>query len=283
MKLIQKLAINYYKAKIRSLALLSSRKAAKYAFKVFCTPYSGKPVRSIPPIFQKAIPVSVLLDKLTIRGWHWKPEKNNGKKILIAHGFDSFSYRFEKYIRSLLKEGFELYAFDGPAHGISDGKLINALLYSQAMRKIDETFGAFYGIMAHSIGGLAASLAAEHLPNLKKLVLIAPAVETTTAVHHFAKFIGLSTAMKNALINYIVDFSGQPITYFATSTAIQKVNVPTLWLHDMEDTICPFSDVIPVQQLNLPHIEFYITTGLGHSKIYREPATIKTIVSFFKK
>jgi pimeloyl-ACP methyl ester carboxylesterase len=283
MKVIQKLAIKYYKTKINTLGLLSKKKAGKYAFKVFCSPYSGKPKRPEPLIFQQAQKVKYNFEQLTIRGWHWKPEQWNGKKILIAHGFDSFSYRFEKYIKPLLKDGFEVYAFDAPGHGISDGKLINALMYSQMMCKANETFGTFYGLMAHSIGGLAASLAAEHLPKLKKLVLIAPAVETTTAITHFSKFLGLKEKMKQALTNYIVDFSQKPVSYFATSTAVQKLTVSTLWLHDTEDSICPYSDVTPVQALHLPHVEFYTTTGLGHSKIYRDGKTVRTIIGFLKK
>ncbi len=283
MKLAQTIAINYYKTKITTLALISPRKAAEYAFKIFCTPYSGKPVRPEPTNFQEAQKISFIFEDLTLRGWHWQPKAPNGKKILINHGFDSFSYRFEKYIYPLLKAGFEVFAFDAPGHGISDGKTINALYYSKSMIVFNNTYGPLYGIMAHSIGGLAASLAAEHLPKLEKLVLIAPAVETTTAIKGFIKFLMLGSDIKDALTDYIVEFSKQPITYFATSTAVQKLTIPTFWLHDTEDAICPFEDVKPVQALNLPHIEFYITTGLGHSKIYREGKTVKAIINFFKK
>ena len=156
-------------------------------------------------------------------------------------------------------------------------------MYSQLMVKINNTFGGLYGIMAHSIGGLAASLAAEHLPALQKLILIAPAVETTTAIDGFIKFIGLNDDLKQKLTNYIVDFSQKPITYFATSRAVKKITTPTLWLHDTEDRICTFEDVKPVVALHLPHIEFYFTTGLGHSKIYREGKTVKKIIDFLKK
>ena len=283
MKLAQRIAINFYKTKINALAVISPKKGAEFAFKIFCTPHSGKPFRAEPTSFLEAKKVSFEFEGLTLRGWHWHPKETNGKKILINHGFDSYSYRFEKYINPLLKAGFDVFAYDAPAHGISDGKTINALLYSQSMVKFNEIFGDFYGIMAHSIGGLAASLAAEHLPKLQKLILIAPAVETTTAINNFIQFFGLSDEMKTELTNYIVNLSKQPISYFATSTAVQNFTTPTLWLHDTEDIICTFDDVKPVLEMDLPHIEFYITTGLGHSKIYREPKTIKTIINFLKK
>lgn len=283
MNVAQRIAINYYKTKINALAVLSHHKAAEFAFKVFCTPYSGKPFRQAPKKFQEAEDISIKFQGLMVRGWYWQPTNNNEKKILICHGFDSYSYRFEKYIQPLLTAGFQVYAFDAPAHGISDGKTTNALQYSEFMLEINNTYGVFYGIMGHSFGGQAAALAAENLPDLQKLVLIAPAVETTTAIDGFIKFLGLGNDIKEALTQYIVNFTKKSITHFATSTAIKKFKTATLWLHDTEDAICTFEDVKPVLALNLPHVTFYITSGLGHSKIYRELKTIDTIVDFFKK
>lgn len=283
MNVTQRIVINFYKTKINALAVISPHKAAEFAFKIFCTPYSGKPFRQAPINFQEAATVNIKFQDLILKGWHWQPANDNGKKILICHGFDSYSYRFEKYIQPLLAAGFQVFAFDAPGHGISDGKIINALQYSEAIIAINNSFGAFYGIMAHSIAGQAAAIAAENLPELQKLVLIAPAVETITAIDSFIKFLGLSSVMKEALTQYIINFSKKPISYFATSTAIKKFTTPTLWLHDTEDAICTFEDVKPIVALNLPHISFYITTGLGHSKIYREPKTIHTIVDYFKK
>ena len=284
MKLTKKIALRYYKLKFRLLGLFAPKKAARSAFKLFCTPFSGKPERAMPLIFEKAARISIEIEgNLTLRGWRWEPENevSINKKILILHGFDSYSYRFEKYIRPLRKEGFEVMAFDAPGHGISDGKTINSLQYKNAILRIEKSFGTFYGIMAHSVGGLAASLASEHLPNLKKLVLIAPAVEITRPIDSFSKMVSLPEKVKERMYKLIIKIGKLPVSYFDTRRAIEQVTVPTLWLHDEEDAICPYKDVLPVKELGLPHVTFHITKGLGHSNIYRDPETVKTIVSFF--
>jgi alpha-beta hydrolase superfamily lysophospholipase len=284
MKLTKRIALRYYKTKFKLLALFAPRKAARSAFKLFCTPQSGKPDRVQPLIFEKADKISVAIDgNLTLRGWLWKSDamQQPEKKILILHGFDSYSYRFEKYIRPLRKEGFTIMAFDAPGHGTSDGKTINSLQYKNAILKIEESFGSLYGIMAHSIGGLASSLASEFLPNLKKLVLIAPAVEITGPIENFAKFVSLPNSVKNRMYKLIIKIGKLPVSYFDTRRAIEQVTVPTLWLHDEEDAVCPIDDVRPVQELGLPHVTFRITKGLGHSNIYRDPETVKAIVNFF--
>ncbi len=282
MKLAQRIAIGYYKTKIRAIAVINTRKAAEAAFKLFCTPYSGKPKRKAPAIFHKAEKLALSIGELTIRGWKWKPEHPNGQKILIVHGFDSCSYKFDKYIQPLKLAGFEVIAYDAPAHGISDGKTINALVYRDTLLAIDKAHENMDIIMAHSLGGLAASLAAEQLTHLKKIVLIAPATETKRAIDNFFIFLPVGDTIKQEMIDHIVELRNLPITYYSVSRAIQNIHQPILWLHDEEDWICPFEDVEQVMQQKPSHIQFYITKGLGHSKIYRDKLVHKAILDFIK-
>lgn len=278
----QKIAVGFYKTRFKTIALMSKQKAAESLFNLFCTPYSGKPKRKAPPAFHHAKSVSVIVEGLTIRGWHFTPTKSNGKKILIVHGFDSYCYKYEKYVLKLQHCGFEVLAFDAPAHGVSDGKKLNALLYKNTLLEINKQYGILYGIMAHSVGGLAATLAAEELPQLQKLVLIAPATETITAVDNFIHFLGLNNEMKNLLVNYIEQFAKLPLNYFSAARAVENIKSKIFWLHDEDDKICPIKDVAPVIAKHLPHIHFSITKGLGHNKIYRDEKVAESIISFFE-
>jgi alpha-beta hydrolase superfamily lysophospholipase len=280
LSLKQRLAVNFYTAKFKTIGLVSPRKAAEKAFELFCTPMNGKPERKEPNAFQHAEKLSFEIEELTIRGWHWKNENNNGKKILICHGFDSCAYKFEKYVSLLKKEGFEVFVFDAPGHGISDGKLINAILYSKVVLKANELFGNFYSIIGHSLGGLAATLAAAKLNDLKKLVLIAPAVETTRAVDNFLRIIELSEEVKQAFIELINEKAQMNYADISVKKNIPFITANTMWLHDTDDTVCPFEDAQKVQQMNLPHVHFYITHSLGHSKIYKEHKVAKDIIHF---
>lgn len=136
LKLAQRVVIGYYKTKLKTLALLSPKKASEAAFQLFCSPYSGKPKRKAPPIFHHAQKLKLEIEGLQVRGWHWKAEQPNGKTILIAHGFDSCAYKFDRYIAPLKREGFDVVAFDAPGHGTSDGKILNARIYRDMILKI---------------------------------------------------------------------------------------------------------------------------------------------------
>ena len=239
MKLTKKIALQYYRIKFRLLGLFAPRKAASSAFELFCTPFSGKPERPMPLIFEKGEHLSVKIEgNLTLRGWKWEPEADiaTNKKILILHGFDSYSYRFEKYIRPLKKEGFTIMAFDAPGHGISDGMGVSDW-----------------------------------------------EVEITRPIDKFALMVSLPKRVKERMYKLIIRLGKLPVSYFDARRAIEQISIPTLWLHDQEDVICPYKDVLPIQALSLPHVTFYITKGLGHSNIYRDGQTVKTIVGFFSK
>lgn len=223
------------------------------------------------------------MEGLIIRGYRWKAEHPNGKTILICHGFSSYAYKFEKYIAPLKKEGFTVMAFDAPAHGSSDGKIINAYIYQKAILEIENKFGPIYGIMGHSLGGLAASLAFEKFSDNtnRKLVLVAPATETERALDNFFKIIPLDDKVKLVFEEMILKIAGKPISYYSVSRVVKNIQANVLWIHDRQDPICTFEDVKPVLSLNLPYVKFIITEELGHSKVYKDNKICSEIVHFF--
>lgn len=281
MKLTQRMLIGYYRTKFRTIGMISPKKAASLAFNLFCTPLKSGKEPKIPAIFTKAEKISVKYKNLTVRGYRWKAEAN-APKVLIAHGFSSYAYKFEKYIVALQKKGFEVLAFDAPAHGSSDGERINALIYRDCILQVEKKWGALYAIIGHSLGGFAASLAMEKISGHadRKLVLIAPATETKTAITQFTEMMKLSESVQLALIAQIEKLANEPLTYFSTVRAVKTAQTPTLWIHDTEDKICPYEDTKPIRINKPKQVQFITTEGLGHNKIYRDPKIVKAIIDF---
>jgi pimeloyl-ACP methyl ester carboxylesterase len=285
MKLSQQLAITYYKTKIHTIGLVSPRKAAEMAYKLFCTPRKPSKKLKEPPLFHKAEKLQLLVNGITLKGFRFIPPQPNGKKILIQHGFSSYSYKFEKYVSLFKKQGFEVVAFDAPAHGLSEGKLINALIYKEAILKIEEGFGPFYGLMGHSLGGLAGSLAFKEFSNQsqRRLVLIAPAIKTNSAIQHFYSLLSVDQKFKNAFEQIIREMTHETIDNISVTYAIKHIKSSILWVHDRDDKICLFDDVLPIINEKPTNIQFIITEGLGHSRIYKEASISNTIDLFFRE
>jgi alpha-beta hydrolase superfamily lysophospholipase len=261
---------------------LSKEKAASEAFRLFCTPYTRKITQKRPAIFTKATPKLVDFEGLAIVGYGWQAPQPNGKKVMILHGFSSYAYKFEHYVPLLLQMGYEVLAFDAPGHGDSEGKIVNALVYKRFICLVNELENGIDAFIAHSFGGLALSLALQELPGAasKKMVLIAPATETTTALQWFYKMLQVKPDLQAAIEAYIISMAGKPISYFSVTHSLSVIDTPCLWIHDKNDRICPFSDTLQAQTNAKAQQEFFITEGLGHNKVYRDQGVMKKIGAY---
>lgn len=279
MALSQQLAINYIRSKYKLLSLISKKRAARQAFRLFCTPqYRNK--KKLPPVFEKAERLQFPFLKYSVYGYRWNA--GGEKKVLILHGFESSIVNFDRYIKPLVKKGYEVLGFDAPAHGRSTGKQFNALLYKELILTIYKNYGPVHSFLAHSLGGLALSLALEDIEHdaATKVALIAPATETTTAVTAFFTYLKLDPALRPAFDKVILEKSGHPPEWFSVARALKQVKASVLWAHDTDDTMTPLADIQPVREAQYPNIQFLITEGLGHRRIYRDNKVSKAIIEF---
>lgn len=280
MKLVQKIAVGYLRNKFRILSSVSAIKTAEQAFKLFSTP-QRRTRGPLPPIFSNAEKLGFNFEHYHIAGFRWN--KGAGPRALIIHGFESSVINFEQYVQPLVDKGYEVLAFDAPAHGRSSGKQVNVLIYSNFIQYLVEHYGPIQSFIAHSLGGLALCMAlAEMKPDRnQRVVLIAPASETITAINQYFHFIRLkSVRVRQEFDNIITRVGGQPVAWFSINRTLDNIHCPILWLHDEEDKITPLTDALKIKEQNRDNIRFIITKGLGHSRIYRDEEVKKQIVAF---
>lgn len=220
------------------------------------------------------------VEGITIKGWRWNAPAD--RKVLIIHGFESSAVNFDRYFRPLIRKGYEVLTFDAPAHGRSGGKKITAPLYKKMILEIHKKFGPVQSFMAHSFGGLAVSLALEEINHTAgyRLVLVAPATETVTAIDSFFKFLKLDPAVRPEFDKVIIKKGGVSPAWYSIRRAMKHIRADVLWLHDEDDDTTPLSDVLKVKAEKFSNIKFVITKGLGHRRIYRDNKVTKLIVDF---
>ncbi len=279
MKLAQKLVIGYYRTKLNIFAKLSKRKAAEKAFELFCTPYTSNKKKA-PAVFEKAEKLHLKVENYNLVGYRWNHPQP--KKALILHGFSSTVKKFDHFVMPLVKKGYEVIAFDAPAHGDSSGKTINVYQYRDTIKEVYERFGPIHSFIAHSFGGLALSLFMEEQPyqENKKLVLIAPATETESALNSFAAVLKIDEEVKTEMRKIIFEKSGFTSDKISVRRAAQKINAEVFWIHDEEDDVTPWADAEKIRQDNHPNFQFMLTKGLGHRRIYRDNKVKKAIMEF---
>ncbi|MFL5808203.1 MAG: alpha/beta hydrolase [Flavisolibacter sp.] len=279
MQLVQRMVLKYIRTKFKLLSSISKRKAAEKAFALFCTP-QHRTKKNLPPLFEKAEKIEFPFEGSVVRGYRWNHP--SPKKLLILHGFESTVVNFEEYIAALIKKGYEVAAFDAPAHGYSTGKKITVVVYKKLLHYVYGNYGPFQNFIAHSFGGLILSLALEEIPHdaSYKVVLIAPAAETETAIDNFFRVLRLDVDIRPEFENIILEIGGKPARWYSISRVAPEIKAQVLFLQDKDDEMTPISDVEPIMKKNYPNFHFVISEGLGHRRIYRDVNSFNTIMEF---
>lgn len=284
MTTIEMLGLYLTRLKFSVLARIAPRTAAEKAFKLFCTP-GRKSRMQTPSIFFAAEAISLSMNNRPVNGFRWSG-RDRSRKALILHGFGSKAFKFHRFVSPLMQQGYEVVAFDAPAHGSSGGTSLNALDYMQMIELANDKFGPFDSYIAHSFGGLALSLVQEKKAgNLnQRLVLIAPATETSTAIDYAFDTLHLKNQKVRKLVDDVIyKYSGKKTDWFSVNRAIRKIKAPVLWVHDEDDRVTPLKDTLPTQDQHYPNVEFYITSGLGHKRIYHDKIVRDKIIDFLSQ
>lgn len=277
--LSQRIGIIYYRTKFKLLSAVSKKKAAEIAIDLFCTP-QFRHRKPLPKNFIDAEKLHFIIHGETVQGYRWN--KGGSKKVLIAHGFNSSVASFDRYVQPLINKGYEVLAFDAPAHGRSTGTKINAAIYKDMIMMINEQYGPIKSFMAHSFGSLGVSLALEDIPHddSYRLVLIAPATESKAAIDFFFSFLKLNEAVRKEFEEMIYQVRQRPTSWYSVSRAIKNIHAKVGWYHDEDDDTTPWEDAKKVMEQNYPNINFVVTKGLGHRKIYRDNKISESIIDF---
>jgi pimeloyl-ACP methyl ester carboxylesterase len=278
-KLGQQIAIGYFRTKFKILSAFSSKKAAELALELFVTP-QFRYKNPLPEIFKEAEKLQFKHYGETVTGYRWN--RGGHRRVLIVHGFNSSVAKFDRYVRPLMRKGYEVLAFDAPAHGYSTGKTLNAVMFKDMIIEIHHQFGPVKSYMGHSFGGLAISLALEEIEHNDdfRVVLIAPATESKTAIDIFFSFMNLNESVRKEFDEYIYRLKNKPPEWYSISRALANIKAKILWCHDEDDTMTPWADARKVMDVQHYNIDFIITKGLGHRRIYRENKVSKAIIEF---
>ena len=278
MKLAQRLAIGYVQTKFKLLSVISKKKTAEKAFDVFGTPFL-KSVRKSP--LKNAEIIQLSLNNKKVIGYRWNHPQAH--KALILHGFGSAAHKFEDYATLLAAKGFEVLAFDAPAHGDSEGTRTNAIEYCDMIKEVIAKHGPIQSFLAHSFGGISLSLALEDIPHDEntKVVFVAPATETTSAVDGAFNMLKLKNeAVRHEFDKIVLKVSGKKTEWFSIRRAMHNIKASVLWIHDEDDDITPWADAEKVMKDNHPNIKFLLTKGLGHRNIYHDADVKNMLVNF---
>jgi len=204
---------------------------------------------------------------------------DNGKKILLVHGWESRATQMYGLVKGLVAQGYTVFAVDMPGHGHSSGETSNAYLFSQTVKLAQQELGHFHAIIGHSMGAGATAIAVGKGVTADKLVLISGPSSIENVLRRFSGFVGLNKNTTHKFIDFIGQYVGVPASELDATKLLQACDIPALLIHDEHDIEVPVSEsrrLAPVFNQS----ELFVTKGLGHRKILKSDEVFAKISDF---
>ncbi|NNK11552.1 MAG: alpha/beta hydrolase, partial [Flavobacteriaceae bacterium] len=184
------------------LSFFSKRAVATKAYRLFCTPRKGRVLPIQEEFLKEAAFEKVMVDDMEIQTYHWK---GPGKRVMLLHGWESNTYRWRNMIGFLKEEGYDIVAFDAPAHGWSKGKLFHVIRYTACTKKLVDRYKPAY-LIGHSVGGMNAVYQQYLYPknSLQKIVTIGSPSEMQDVMKQYQEILGFNDRVMQALDELII-------------------------------------------------------------------------------
>ena len=224
------------------------------------------------------------------------------KAILLVHGFAGGVYDLENLQHELENiKNFDTYSFTLPGHdGVFDEKITHELWIEKAEQQIEYLINKGYKkiyVVGHSMGGVISAHLATKYPQIKKLVLAAPAFEyfgythgklsyeslihrPTQIVKQYGVRLTLNRAFKLPL-NCVGELKKLVLKYYDCS---KDIKIPTLLIWGTEDNIVPKESIDYLNKTMRVKRKIIYVKGSTHN-LFKEDKQNKLsneIIKFFK-
>ncbi len=260
---------------------LAPARAVNRAARLFVTPFASSRTRA-----QSAQPdAEMTYTELDIAGeriatYVWgDPSKQ--PYALLVHGWSSFGLRFLPWVKALRALGYALVAFDQPGHGKSSGRYCSLPDFVNTVRGVGSHFGNAALVIAHSLGGAAATLAQDDAWHAEKLILVAPAADPVDATRRFTRFVHLGRHLNERLHERLEAMSGINIHDLQVHRHLPSLGQPALIVHDMDDHDVPWSEGERYARY-WRGARLLTTQGLGHRQVLDAPEVIEASLAFLR-
>jgi pimeloyl-ACP methyl ester carboxylesterase len=227
----------------------------------------------------------------------------SGPIVYLVHGWGGWRGQLGSFVSPLVAAGYQVVTYDALSHGDSDPGILGAR--RSALPEIASTLtavvgavGPAYGIIAHSLGGSATTMALLDGLTARKLVFIGPLADPVAYTSDFAKVFGFGERIRSEMLERVERISDWPVSSYNLPARLSQLNEPAdtspsqprsaadrgelpalLVIHDLEDKEVAHADGQTLATL-WPGGELVTTKGLGHRRILRDEEVVDQAVAY---
>ncbi|MEX2514009.1 MAG: alpha/beta hydrolase [Cyclobacteriaceae bacterium] len=261
---------------LNTLTRISPERGGKAGFNLFCTPQRTKIKRKQLDFLKTASQSDFDFNGRKIRTYQWG---NGPVKVLFVHGWQSFTFRWKKYIEALLDKNFTLVGFDAPGHGLSEGKRFTVPQNAYLIQQLVNHYNGFDAVVTHSIGSFSFfyAMAKFQLPSIGKLIAMASPGSASEFISFYTKTLKLKPDTVWNIKNEFQQYVKEEIEKISLVHMVKNLSLPGLIIHDREDPRTNYTNALSLQE-HWDNSQLLTTDGLGHN--LRSPDVVNAVRDF---
>lgn len=212
---------------------------------------------------------------LRIAAWRW----GHGPCVALVHGWGGVGGQLATFAAPLVAKGFSVIAFDGPGHGASEGRESSPIHFAETLHAVAELAGPLHGVIAHSFGAAATTVALAHGLPVRRVAFVGPPSRLSDWLRLFGRHIGMNDTAIRAMHDEVPRYIARRWDAIEPVQLARALSVPLLIVHDQDDDEVPVTHGLELADA-WPKARLITTRGLGHRRILRDRDTIETVTSF---
>lgn len=217
--------------------------------------------------------------------------KSNHKVIIFSHGITYNLYGAIKYLKMFHEWGYNVVVYDQANHGTSEGEVTTFGYYEKNDLKDVVDFAVqkwndlvYIGVHGESMG---AATALQHARMDKRVSFVISDCSFDSAWNEFKYRLKVEKHLPPFPTLYIASlFSYMKAGVFFSKMnpmlAVEKLNIPILWIHGLEDDYTPAVQTQRLYDAHQGKKRLYLVEGAKHAKAYnKDPEAYKRHVAVF--
>jgi pimeloyl-ACP methyl ester carboxylesterase len=212
----------------------------------------------------------------------------DGPTVYLVHGWGGWGLQLAAFVPPLLEAGFRVVTFDAPSHGESepgrDGAQRSTLPeLSAAFEAVVAAYGPAYGVIAHSLGAAAVTLALRDGFGPRRIVFLATATDFRDGLAQYQAQLGFGPRIRSGFLRRFSRRFGPMESYtvpLIVEALAEERELPALLvIHDRSDRETSADGSAALVNV-WPDAKLHLTDGLGHNRVLRDPAVVAAAIDF---
>lgn len=246
---------------INVISLFAPKYAAKQVLALFSKPRGGQTKDFMDKFYNQFEQRMLKYDGMDIATYR---KEGTGKRILLAHGWESNAFRWRKLVPYLVEEGYEIIMLDAPGHGSSGSPIFNAPTYAAFINEVVKIYPPDI-VLGHSIGGFSVLYYLRHYEwsGIEQIMILASPDTLEDITSNYFELMGYRYGLRKHYDKIIEKRFGNKIEYYSAAEFISEIDLPGTLIHSEDDDINLYREGQAIAA-NWKRGELVTVDGFGH-------------------